>query len=68
MARDHNRPMSFTVEIDVTLIDPAQWTRAFGVQGREMIREDVRNYIANHLACGGVFANGEVEAEISRRR
>jgi hypothetical protein len=63
MARDPNRPMSFTVQLTVTLHNPSQWTTAFGVEGRENIKNDAKTYIAGN-ARGGVFGNGEVDASI----
>ena len=63
MAKNQNRPMSLTVQLYVTLDDPAQWTKAFGVEGRTEIRDDVKTYVAG-LARSGVFTTGEVSANI----
>lgn len=59
--------MKVSVTVTVDLEDPEQWTTAFGVEGRQRIREDVKTYVGGLVRDSGVFANGEVQAEVSWR-
>lgn len=63
MARDPNRPMNFTVSLDVTLHDLAEWSRAFGTTSRDQIRADAKTYIAE-LAKQGIRDGGQVRATV----
>ncbi|MET8342396.1 hypothetical protein [Streptomyces microflavus] len=61
------KPLTVVVTVEVTLAQPSEWTAAFGVEGRAEIRRDVKAYVGRELSSGGVFANGEVEAEVNLR-
>lgn len=61
------KPLTVVVTVEVTLERPSEWTTAFGVEGRSEIRRDVKAYVGRELSSGGVFANGEVEAEVTLR-
>lgn len=60
------KPLRVTVTLAVEIENPDDWTLAFGTEGRDAIREDVREYVL-HNAHDGVFSNGEVAATIERR-
>lgn len=62
------KPMTISVELIVTIEDPADWTTAFGVEGRANIRQDVRSYVLHTIQAAGVFGNGEVAADIESKR
>lgn len=66
MARDHNRPLRFTVALDVTLHDLTEWTRAFGTTSRDQIRQDAKIYIAE-LARQGIREGGQVSVDIESK-
>ncbi|MEV6313576.1 hypothetical protein AB0M10_33945 [Streptomyces sp. NPDC051840] len=59
--------MTILVTLAVTLRKPSDWTTAFGVEGRAAIRKDVKAYVGREFSPGGVFADGEVEAEVKLR-
>lgn len=61
------KPLTIVVTVEVTLERPSEWTAAFGVEGRSEIRRDVKAYVGRELSSGGVFANGEVEAQVTLR-
>ncbi|MFH9731941.1 hypothetical protein [Streptomyces sp. NPDC017260] len=67
MGEEEPKPLKVVVTLEVTLKDPSEWTTAFGVEGRREIAQDVKRYVASHLATGGVFSNGEVQAEVDLR-
>lgn len=62
---DGPRPLKVKVTVTVTLKDPADWTLAFGVEGRREIAKDVKSYIGNGVIDYGVFGDGEVDANIT---
>ncbi|RZS39138.1 hypothetical protein EV193_104354 [Herbihabitans rhizosphaerae] len=59
--------MKIAVTVTVDLADPKEWTAAFGIEGAADIRQDVKDYIGQHLHDFGVFGNGEVSATIKYR-
>jgi hypothetical protein len=63
VAKDHNRPLTFTVALSFTLHDPAQAAKAFGVEGRDALRQAVKVYTAGQ-ARGGVFEGDAIDASI----
>jgi hypothetical protein len=61
------KPMTVVITVEITLPDPEQWTTAFGIEGRAVIRQDVKQYVANQIRGEGVFGDGEVAAEVALR-
>jgi hypothetical protein len=61
------QPLKVYVTLTITIENPAHWTTTFGVEGREAIRQDVKEYVGTSAQHLGVFGNGEVDAEISWR-
>jgi hypothetical protein len=58
--------MTVSLTLKIEIEDTEEWTTTFGVQGSNAIRADVKEY-AGSLVRSGVFANGEVAAEITWR-
>jgi hypothetical protein len=58
--------MDVTVNIKIKL-KPADWTEKFGEEGEADIRQAVKAYVGELLTVRGVFASGEVPAEINWR-
>lgn len=61
-------PLTVSVQLNVTINDLADWTTAFGIEGRDAIRRDVKEYVLNLVQGAGVFGNGEVGADVNLKR
>jgi hypothetical protein len=53
--------VAITITVDVK--DPAEWTRAFGMEGAPAIRQDVKQYVGE--AVRGLRVWEEAEAEVN---
>jgi hypothetical protein len=53
------------ITISVEIKDPTEWTTAFGMEGAQAIRADVKEYIGN--TAQGLAVWDEVEAEVTYR-
>lgn len=64
MANIEDPDMIVSVTLAIALKDVADWTTAFGIEGRAKIRQDVKGYVENGVQGMGVFGNGEVDADV----
>ena len=55
--------MKVAITITVDIKDPAEWTRAFGMEGAPAIRQDVKQYVGE--AVRGLRVWEEAEAEVN---
>lgn len=42
-------PLVFNVGLSITLPEPSQWAKDYGIRGRKAIQEDVAGYLVNEL-------------------
>lgn len=52
------------VTVMVKLADPAEWTRAYGVEGAEAIKEDVKEHVIGNVR-DVITGSGEIAADIT---
>lgn len=58
------KPQTVFVTIEVTLTDPDDWTLAFGVEGRDAIKKDVKEFVVSN-ARDSLIGSGEIAAEVT---
>lgn len=58
------KPQTVFVTIEVTLTDPDEWTLAFGVEGCDAIKKDVKELVVSN-ARDSLIGSGEITAEVT---
>jgi hypothetical protein len=61
------KPLRVSITLTLEVENPADWSLAFGIEGRRNIAADVREYVLDGVQQYGVFGNGEVDAKIVKR-
>ncbi|MFJ9318793.1 hypothetical protein [Streptomyces globisporus] len=58
------KPLTVFVTVQVTLTDPKEWTTAYGVEGADAIKTDVKEHVISNVR-DVVTGSGEITADVT---